>query len=378
MESPKRLEKKAFKVTDDLQNVLESFIFVEQSSVGVSTSGKSADFDSAIRRFDPCHPYHHFKESRVRRIVLVSGTSNPTLSKKISEFLDVPLVNPQLRRFANGEVYCEIEKNVRGADVFVLQSTCAPVNEHLMELLIIIDALKRASANTITAVIPHYGYSRQDRKSAPRTPITAKLVADMLTVAGATRVMTMDLHAGQIQGFFNIPFDNIFATPVLLDYITKNLDLSNLMSVSPDAGGVERVRFYAKKLNTDLALIDKRRTGPNVAEAMNVIGDVKGKDCIIFDDMIDTAGTLVQAAKALRKNGANRIFAAATHPVFSDPAVQRIKDCVELEAILVTDTIPLSEAANKLEKIKVVSTAEILAKSIHRTFNDDSVSSLFT
>lgn len=314
----------------------------------------------------------------MRRIVLVSGTSNPTLSKKISEFLDVPLVNPQLRRFANGEIYCEIEKNVRGADVFVMQSTCAPVNEHLMELLIIIDALKRASANTITAVIPHYGYSRQDRKSAPRTPITAKLVADMLTVAGATRVMTMDLHAGQIQGFFNIPFDNIFATPVLLDYITKNLDLSNLMAVSPDAGGVERVRFYAKKLNTDLALIDKRRTGPNVAEAMNVIGDVKGKDCIIFDDMIDTAGTLVQAAKALRKNGANRIFAAATHPVFSDPAIQRIKDCVELEAILVTDTIPLCEAGKKLAKIKVVSTAEILAKSIHRTFNDDSVSSLFT
>jgi len=314
----------------------------------------------------------------VRRIVLVSGTSNPTLSKKISEFLDVPLVNPQLRRFANGEIYCEIEKNVRGADVFVMQSTCAPVNEHLMELLIIIDALKRASANTISAVIPHYGYSRQDRKSAPRTPITAKLVADMLTVAGATRVMTMDLHAGQIQGFFNIPFDNIFATPVLLDYINKNLDLSNLIAVSPDAGGVERVRFYAKKLNTDLALIDKRRTGPNVAEAMNVIGDVKDKDCIIFDDMIDTAGTLVQAAKALRKNGAKRIYAAATHPVFSDPAIQRLRDCVELEGILVTDTIPLSDAGKKLDKIKVVSTAEILAKAIHRTFNDDSVSSLFT
>ncbi|MFA7612597.1 MAG: ribose-phosphate pyrophosphokinase [Candidatus Caldatribacteriota bacterium] len=331
-----------------------------------------------MRRFDPCHPYHLFKESRVRRIVLVSGTSNPTLSKKISEFLDVPLVNPQLRRFANGEIYCEIEKNVRGADVFVMQSTCAPVNENLMELLIIIDALKRASANTITAVIPHYGYSRQDRKSAPRTPITAKLVADMLTVAGATRVMTMDLHAGQIQGFFNIPFDNIFATPVLLDYITKNLDLSNLIAVSPDAGGVERVRFYAKKLNTDLALIDKRRTAPNVAEAMNVIGDVKDKDCIIFDDMIDTAGTLVQAAKALRRNGAKRIFAAATHPVFSDPAIERLQDCTELAAVLVTDTIPLSAKAQKLDKIKVVSTAEILAKSIHRTFNDDSVSSLFT
>jgi ribose-phosphate pyrophosphokinase len=313
----------------------------------------------------------------VRRMVLVSGTSNPTLSKKISEFLDVPLVNPQLRRFANGEVYCEIEKNVRGADVFVIQSTCAPVNEHLMELLITVDALKRASANSITAVVPHYGYSRQDRKSAPRTPITAKLVADMMTIAGCSRVVTMDLHAGQIQGFFNIPFDNIFASPVILEWVQKNLDPQNLITVSPDAGGVERVRYYAKRMNADLALIDKRRTGPNVAEAMNVIGDVNGKDCIIIDDMIDTAGTLVQAAKALRKNGAKKIYAAATHPVFSDPAIHRIAECNELEAVIVTDTIPLSEQAKKLDKIKVVTTADILAKAIHRTFNHDSVSSLF-
>ncbi len=313
----------------------------------------------------------------MRRMVLVSGTSNPTLSKKISEFLDVPLVNPQLRRFANGEVYCEIEKNVRGADVFVIQSTCAPVNENLMELLIIVDALKRASAKSITAVVPHYGYSRQDRKSAPRTPITAKLVADMMTIAGSSRVITMDLHAGQIQGFFNIPFDNIFASPVILEWVQKNLDPTNLITVSPDAGGVERVRYYAKRMNAELALIDKRRTGPNVAEAMNVIGDVKGKDCIIIDDMIDTAGTLVQAAKALKKNGANKIYAAATHPVFSDPAIQRLAECPELEAVIVTDTIPLSESARKLEKIKVVTTADILAKAIHRTFNHDSVSSLF-
>ena len=313
----------------------------------------------------------------MRRMVLVSGTSNPTLSKKISEFLDVPLVNPQLRRFANGEVYCEIEKNVRGADVFVIQSTCAPVNENLMELLIIIDALKRASAKSITAVVPHYGYSRQDRKSAPRTPITAKLVADMMTIAGSSRVITMDLHAGQIQGFFNIPFDNIFASPVILEWVQKNLDPTNLITVSPDAGGVERVRYYAKRMNADLALIDKRRTGPNVAEAMNVIGDVTGKDCLIIDDMIDTAGTLVQAAKALRKNGAKKIYAASTHPVFSDPAIQRIAECAELEAVIVTDTIPLSENARKLDKIKVVTTADILAKAIHRTFNHDSVSSLF-
>ena len=310
----------------------------------------------------------------MRRIVLVSGTSNPTLSKKISEFLDVPLVNPQIRRFANGEIYCEIEKNVRGADVFLIQSTCAPVNENLMELLIILDALKRASALSITAVVPHYGYSRQDRKSAPRTPITAKLVADMMTVAGASRVVTMDLHAGQIQGFFNIPFDNIFASPVLLEYIQKNLNRDNLVCISPDAGGVERVRHFAKKLSTELALIDKRRTGPNVAEAMNVIGDVKGKDCIIIDDMIDTGGTLVQAAKALRKNGANKIYAAATHPVFSDPAIQRISECEELEEVIVTDTIPLSPEARKIAKIKVVSTADILSKAIHRTFNHDSVS----
>lgn len=313
----------------------------------------------------------------MRRIVLVSGTSNPHLSKKISEFLDVPLVNPQLRRFANGEIYCEIEKNVRGADVFVIQSTCTPVNESLMELLIIIDALKRASANSITAVVPHYGYSRQDRKSSPRTPITAKLVADMITVAGASRVVTMDLHAGQIQGFFNIPFDNIFASPVILEWVQKNLDPKNLITVSPDAGGVERVRYYAKHMNAEMALIDKRRTGPNVAEAMNVIGDVNGKDCIIIDDMIDTAGTLVQAAKALRKNGAKKIYAAATHPVFSDPAIQRISECAELEAVIVSDTIPLSENARKLDKIKVVTVADILAKAIHRTFNHDSVSSLF-
>lgn len=313
----------------------------------------------------------------MRRMVLVSGTSNPTLSKKISEFLDVPLVNPQLRRFANGEIYCEIDKNVRGADVFVIQSTCAPVNEHLMELLITVDALKRASAKSITAVVPHYGYSRQDRKSAPRTPITAKLVADMMTIAGCSRVVTMDLHAGQIQGFFNIPFDNIFASPVILDWVQKNLDPKNLITVSPDAGGVERVRYYAKRMNADLALIDKRRTGPNVAEAMNVIGDVNGKDCIIIDDMIDTAGTLVQAAKALRKNGAKKIYAASTHPVFSHPAIERIAACEELEAVIVTDTIPLSEEARKLDKIKVVTTADILAKAIHRTFNHDSVSSLF-
>jgi ribose-phosphate pyrophosphokinase len=313
----------------------------------------------------------------VRRLVLVSGNSNPALSKSISEHLDVPLVSPQIIRFANGEIFCEIEKNVRGADVFVIQSTCAPVNDNLMELLIMIDALKRASANSITAVIPHYGYARQDRKVSPRTPISAKLVADMITIAGATRVITMDLHSGQIQGFFNIPFDNIYSSPVVLHYLQKEIFSPNMMIVSPDAGGVERARFFAKKLNTDMALIDKRRTQPNVAKAMNVVGDVKGKDVVILDDMIDTAGTLVEAAKALRKEGALKVYACATHGIFSNPAAERILACSELEQVVVTDTIPLSEECRKIEKIKVLSIAEILAKAVHRTFNHDSVSSLF-
>lgn len=313
----------------------------------------------------------------MRRIVLVSGTSNKNLASNISDYLDVPLVDPQLKKFANGEVYCEIEKNVRGADVFVIQSTCYPVNDHLMELLIMLDALKRASASSITAVIPHYGYSRQDRKAAPRTPITAKLVADLLTVAGATRVITMDLHAGQIQGFFNIPFDNIYSSPVIVEHILNTIDCSNLICVSPDSGGVERVRHYAKKLKCDLAMIDKRRTAHNVAKAMNVIGDVKGKDCIIIDDMIDTAGTLVEAAKALKEKGANKVYASSTHAIFSDPALDRISECAELERVIVTDTIPLKERAQTISKITVLSTAEIFSKAIHRTFNHDSVSSLF-
>lgn len=313
----------------------------------------------------------------MKRIVLVSGSSNQLLSNQISDYLDVPLVNPQLVRFANGEIFCEIEKHVRGADVFVIQSTCSPVNDNLMELLIMIDALKRASATSITTVIPFYGYARQDRKASPRTPISAKLVADLITVAGASRVVTMDLHAGQIQGFFNIPFDNIYASPVILNYIKKEIFSDKTIFVSPDAGGVERVRFYAKKLNADIAMIDKRRIGKNIAEAMNVIGNVSGKECIIIDDMIDTAGTLVEACRALRRNGATKIFACATHPVFSDPAIKRITECEELDRVIVTDTIPLTEAAKKCDKIKLLSTAELLAKAIHRTFNNDSVSSLF-
>lgn len=313
----------------------------------------------------------------MKRIVLVSGSSNQALSRSISDYLDVPLVDPQLVRFANGEMFCEIEKNVRGADVFVVQSTSAPVNDHMMELLIMIDALKRASASSITVVMPFYGYARQDRKVSPRTPITAKLVADILTVAGATRVITMDLHAGQIQGFFNIPFDNIYASPVILDHIQKEIYNENSVFVSPDAGGVERVRFYAKKLNCDIALIDKRRTGKNIAEALSVIGNIQGKECIIVDDMIDTAGTLVEACRVLREKGATKVVACATHPVFSKPAIERIANCAELDRVIVTDTIPLTEEARQISKIKVLSTSELLAKAIHRTFNNDSVSSLF-
>jgi len=313
----------------------------------------------------------------MRRIVLVSGTSNCNLSKKISEHLDLPLVDPQLRSFANGEIFCEIEKNVRGADVFIIQTLSAPVNDNLMELLIMIDALKRASADSITAVVPHYGYSRQDRKASPRTPISAKLVADIITVAGASRVITMDLHAGQIQGFFNIPFDNIYASPVFMNYLKANIKTENLTLVSPDAGGVERVRWYAKRLEKDIAMIDKRRTGPNVAEAMNVIGDVDGKDVIIIDDMIDTAGTLIEAARALKERGAKKIHVFATHGVFSPPAAERINNSSDIEEVVVTDTIPLSPEMKAVSKVKVLSTADILSQAINRTFNHDSVSSLF-
>jgi ribose-phosphate pyrophosphokinase len=313
----------------------------------------------------------------MRRMVLVSGTSNLPLAGKISEILDVALVDPQLIRFANGEIFCEIEQNVRGADVFVLQSLSDPVNDNIMELLIMMDALKRSSAASVTAVIPYYGYARQDRKASPRTPISAKLVADLLTVAGASRVITMDLHAGQIQGFFDIPFDNIYASPVILEYIKENVALDNLVIVSPDAGGVERCRWYAKRLHTEIAMIDKRRTAPNVAKAMNIVGNVEGKDVIIVDDMIDTAGTLVEAGLTLKKFGAKSVSAFTTHGVFSGPAIDRIEAATGIDKVIVTDTVPLCEQAKKSKKVEVLSTADILSKAIHRTFNHDSVSSLF-
>lgn len=313
----------------------------------------------------------------MRRMVLVSGSANQEYSRKIASFLDVTLVDPGVVKFANREICCCINGNVRGADTYVIQPLCTSVNDSIMELLIIMDALKRASAHSITAVVPHFAYSRQDRKDRPRTPISAKLVADLLTVAGANRVITMDLHAGQIQGFFSIPLDNIFSSPVILEHIREKLLTDNVVCVSPDSGGVERVRFYAKKLKVDLALIDKRRTGPNVAKAMNLVGDVQGKDVIIIDDLIDTAGTLIESVKALKSHGAKRIHACATHPVFSDPAFERIQNCDELDSVVVTDTIPLAAKWQECKKITVLSTVEIMAKTIHRTFNFDSVSSLF-
>ncbi len=315
--------------------------------------------------------------SQKSRIALVSGTSNPALSKKIADHLDTPLINPQIVEFANGEIFCEIESTVRGADVFLIQSTIAPVNDNLMQLLITIDALKRASAKSINVVMPHYGYSRQDRKASPRSPITAKLVADLITVAGATRVITMDLHSGQIQGFFNIPFDNIYVSPVFMNYINENLYNENTMCISPDSGGVERVKHYAKKLKCELGMVDKRRTGRNVTKAMHIIGDVKGKDCIIIDDIIDTAGTLIEACKGLKKNGAKTVCACITHPVLSNPALERIANSKDLDKLIITDTIPLSIEARKISKITVLPTSTLLAKVILRTYNNESLSSLF-
>lgn len=316
---------------------------------------------------------------RMRDWVLLSGNANRPLAQKICEKLGKPLGEAEVRRFSDGEVFVEVKENVRGRDVYVIQSTCRPVNDTLMELLIMVDALKRASAKDVTVVMPYFGYGRQDRKVAPRTPISAKLTADLITAAGATRVVSMDLHAGQIQGFFDIPFDNLFASPVLLDYIRKTLVPeagASLVLVSPDAGGVERARAFAKRLDASVAMIDKRRTGPNVAKAMNIIGDVEGKIAIILDDMIDTAGTLTEAVGAVLDHGAMKVYAAATHGVLSGPAIERIK-ASRLEQVIVTDTIPLSDDAATCGKITQLSVANLLAEAIYRIHNYDSVSSLF-
>ncbi|WP_164000009.1 ribose-phosphate pyrophosphokinase [Pyxidicoccus caerfyrddinensis] len=312
-----------------------------------------------------------------RDFKVFAGNSNPGLAHRICEYLKRPLGKAEVGRFSDGEIHVEIGENVRGHDIFVLQSTCPPANDHLMELLIMCDALKRASAGSITAVIPYYGYARQDRKVAPRTPITAKLIADLLESSGVERVVSMDMHAGQIQGFFNIPSDHLYGSPVFLEDLRKRFpDSQELVIVSPDAGGVERARAYSKRLNTGLAIIDKRRPRPNASEVMNLIGDVNGKDAVLVDDMVDTAGTLTQAAAALKAKGARRVVAYAVHPILSGPAIQRITDSV-LEEVVFTDTVPLSPAAQSCSKIRVLTTERLFGEAIARIHRADSLSSLF-
>jgi len=308
-------------------------------------------------------------------ISIFTGNSNPGLAQDISDYIAKPLGNAKLNRFSDGEIQVEIHENVRRQEVFVLQSTCAPVNENLFELLLMIDALKRSSASRITAVIPYFGYARQDKKVAPRVPISAKLVADLLTSTGVHRIITLDLHAAQIQGFFNIPVDNLYAAPVMLDHIKTNFT-SNLVVVSPDAGGVERARAFAKRLNASLAIVDKRRSAPNKAKAMAIIGEVKDKTAIVLDDMVDTAGTLTEAAGVIKSNGADAVHACCTHPVLSGPAVDRIGNS-ELDSLLVTDTIPLSDQARACDKIKILSIANLVGEAIMRSYRGDSVNSLF-
>ena len=309
-------------------------------------------------------------------LMVFTGSANPRLAETVAKHLNVHLGRATVDRFSDGEVFVELLENVRGRDVFILQSTCAPTNDHLMEVLLIADALRRSSAGRITAAIPYLGYARQDRRPrSARVPISARVVANLLTEVGINRVLTMDLHSDQIQGFFNIPVDNIYAAPLLLSDVWKH-DYQNLMVVSPDVGGVVRARAIAKRLEADLAIIDKRRPKPNVSQVMNVIGDVSGRTCVIMDDMVDTANTLCSAAQALKDQGAERVLAYCTHPVLSGDAVSRVKSSV-LDELVVTDTIPLSEAARNCKKIRQLGTAELLAETIRRIADEDSVSSLF-
>jgi ribose-phosphate pyrophosphokinase len=313
----------------------------------------------------------------MKGLKIFTGNSHPHLARKVAEAAGVELGYSHVSSFADGEIQIEIHESVRGQNVFVIQSTCPPVNQSYMELFIMVDALKRASAAQITAVIPYFGYARQDRKVAPRAPISAKLMADLLTTAGVDRVVSVDLHATQIQGFFNGPVDHLFAVPTLARAWREQLGIgADFVAVSPDAGGVERTRAFAKRIESSLAIIDKRRSGPNEAKALHLIGDVANKTAVIIDDMIDTAGTLTQGVDSLIKNGAKRVFAVATHPVLSGPAIARIKES-PIEKVWVTDTVPLSEAAKACGKFEVVSVAPLLAEAIKRIHGNDSVSSLF-
>jgi ribose-phosphate pyrophosphokinase len=309
------------------------------------------------------------------RFKIFSGTANPTLAEAICRHLNVPLGKALLGRFSDGEIYFQILENVRGADVFVVQPCSYPVDNHLLELLLMIDAFKRASAWRITAVLPYYCYARQDRKDKPRVPISAKLVADLLETAGASRALTLDLHAPQIQGYFDVPVDHLYGSPVLVDYF-RNKKLPNLTVVSPDAGGVERARAFAKKLGAPLAIVDKRRVDLDVTEVMNLIGDVKGRSALIVDDIIDTAGTLVKTADALIREGATQVFAACTHAVFSGPAVERIENS-KITEVVATDSVPVSEAARNLKKVTILSVADLLARGIRSIHEETSISELF-
>lgn len=306
---------------------------------------------------------------------IFAGNSNPLLSDRISEYLAKPLGKLKVNRFSDGEIQVEILENVRKQEIYVLQSTCFPVNDHLVELLLLIDAFKRSSASRVTAVIPYFGYARQDKKVSPRVPISAKMVADLLENTGVDRVITMDLHAGQIQGFFSVPVDNLYAAPIIIDDI-KTRYPENLVVVSPDAGGVERARAYAKRLQCSLAIVDKRRSAPNQARAMAIIGDVKDKVAIVIDDMVDTAGTLTEAAGVIREKGARQVHAYCTHPVLSGPAIERITQS-SLNSLVATDTIPLSPEAQACEKIKTLSIAKLVGEAIMRSYRGDSVNSLF-
>jgi len=311
----------------------------------------------------------------MQHMKLFSGNANPALVARVAAYLDVEMGKADVGTFSDGEVSVEIQENVRGMDCFVVQSVCAPANTHLMELLIMVDALKRSSARRITAVIPYYGYARQDRKVAARAPITAKLVADLISTAGADRVLCLDLHAGQIQGFFDIPVDNLYATPVLLRAIRERAG-ADVTVISPDAGGVERARAYAKRLDASLAIIDKRRERANVAEVMHIIGEVEGQVCVMVDDMVDTAGTLTEGARALERAGAQAVYAVITHPVLSGPAIKRIEES-PLAEMIVTDSIPLRPDARDCTKLRVVTVSELLGEAIRRINNEESVSSLF-
>jgi ribose-phosphate pyrophosphokinase len=307
---------------------------------------------------------------------IFTGTAHRELAHEVAECLGIRLGEATVSRFSDGEIQVRLKENVRGSDVFVIQPTCTPVNDNIMELLLIVDALKRASAGRITAVIPYYGYARQDRKVQPRVPISAKMVADLITAAGTSRVLTVDLHAGQIQGFFNIPVDNLYAAPVLLEFIRKKYDLNNLVIVSPDAGGVERARAFAKRLKSSIAIIDKRRERANECEVMNVIGDVEGMEALILDDMADTAGTITQAAAALKEKGARKVCAACTHAVLSGEAIDRI-NASTIEEMIVTNTIPFDSKKEKCRKLTVLSIASLLGEAIRRINEESSISSLF-